>query len=254
MLFAPWMVACDNIAENERLIYEKPETAKRVVLLEDFTGQRCVNCPKATEVIEQLQEEFGDALIAVGIHGGPLGFKGSASTTGLATTTGDEYYSHWNLEYQPVALVNRHAPVNYPEWAAAVKEQAAIPTTLSIGGEAVQMTDGRISMSIELQSTDGTTTGKLQLWLIEDGITALQLMPDGSSDREYVHNHVLRTPVNGTWGEAFSLTESKTQVFEYDQALDPAWNADKLSIVAFAYNDQGVIQATKIPISKHSNN
>ena len=51
------LTACSNIGEDERLIYVKPEPAKRVVLLEDFTGQRCVNCPKGTEVIEQLQQE-----------------------------------------------------------------------------------------------------------------------------------------------------------------------------------------------------
>ena len=38
------LVGCDRISEDERLIYEKPEPAQRVVLLEDFTGQRCTNC------------------------------------------------------------------------------------------------------------------------------------------------------------------------------------------------------------------
>ena len=106
-------VACDHISEAERLIYEKPEPAKRVVLLEDFTGQKCTNCPKATDVIEQLQETYGEALVAVGIHGGPLGFMGNAKTVGLATETGNEYYNHWGLQYQPVGLVGRHGAVDY---------------------------------------------------------------------------------------------------------------------------------------------
>ena len=45
--------ACDYIAEDERLIEVEAAQAKRVVLLEDFTGQLCVNCPLGTEVIEQ---------------------------------------------------------------------------------------------------------------------------------------------------------------------------------------------------------
>jgi hypothetical protein len=62
LLFA----ACDHIDENDRLIYVEPESVKRCVLLEDFTGQKCVNCPRGTEVIEQLQETYPDNVIAVG--------------------------------------------------------------------------------------------------------------------------------------------------------------------------------------------
>ena len=154
------LLACDHISEDERLIYEKPEPAQRVVLIEDFTGQRCSNCPKATEVIEQLQETYGDAIVAVGIHGGPLGFAGNAKNIGLATETGDAYYNHWGLEYQPIGLVNRHAPVNYPEWAAAVKEELAKPAPLRLDG--IVTTEGDV-MTIRLwaDGTDGNVTGKL---------------------------------------------------------------------------------------------
>ena len=90
LLSALLFASCDNISEEERLVYEKPEPAKRVVLLEDFTGQKCSNCPNANELIETLQNDFGDNLVVVGIHGGPLGFKGSAKLLGLATEVGDE--------------------------------------------------------------------------------------------------------------------------------------------------------------------
>ena len=83
------LTGCDYIAEDERLIYEKPEPAQRVVLLEDFTGQRCSNCPTATAVIEQLHEAYGEALVAVGIHCGPLAFAGNAKVVGLKTDIGD---------------------------------------------------------------------------------------------------------------------------------------------------------------------
>ena len=61
------LVACDNIPEDERLVYVKPAPVARTVLIEDFTGQRCVNCPNATEAIEALIEQYGDTgVIAVG--------------------------------------------------------------------------------------------------------------------------------------------------------------------------------------------
>ena len=49
------LVACSHIDEGDRLIYVKPADVKRRVLLEDFTGQRCINCPKANDEIKSLQ-------------------------------------------------------------------------------------------------------------------------------------------------------------------------------------------------------
>ena len=242
------LAGCDNIPEDERLIYEKPAPARRTVLIEDFTGQKCVNCPKATDVIESLLDAYGDtAVVAVGIHGGPLGFAGNAKQTGLATELGNEYYNHWKLEYQPVGLVNRHAPVNYAEWAALVKEELAKPAPLRLDGTAI-LSDGIITIQISAEGTDGTVQGKLQVWLLEDSIKALQLMPDGKANQEYVHNHVLRTAVNGMWGEDILIEESKDVQRTMTQALMPQWNPEHLSIVAFVYNDSGVQQAAKFTI------
>ena len=239
------LASCDHISEDERLIYEKPEPAQRVVLLEDFTGQRCTNCPRATDVIEQLQETYGSSIVAVGIHGGPLAFAGSAKIVGLKTATGDEYFNHWNLEYQPVGLVNRHAPVNYPEWAAEVKEELTKPAPLRLDGT-VFIEDGVMTIQLQAEGTDGTVTGKLQVWLLEDGIQTLQLMPDGTANQEYIHNHVFRIAVNGTWGEDFSIKEGEIVERLMTQALEPNWNQEQLSIVAFVYNDGGVQQAVKL--------
>ena len=239
------LVGCDHISEDERLIYEKPEPAQRVVLIEDFTGQRCTNCPRATEVIEQLQETYGDAIVAVGIHGGPLGFAGNAKNIGLATETGNTYYSHWNLEYQPIGLINRHAPLNYPEWAAVVKDELAKPSPLRLSGTSF-VEDNSLVIQLIAEGTDGTVTGKLQVWLLEDGIKALQLMPDGSANQEYIHNHVFRTAVKGIWGEDFSIKEGEIVEHTFTQALEPNWNKEQLSVVAFVYNDGGVLQAVRL--------
>ena len=247
------LVGCSHIDEGERLIYvepaySKPEAVSRAVLLEDFTGQRCVNCPRGTEVIEQLQQELGDSLfIAVGIHSGPLGFKGTAKALGLATDDGDEYYNYWKLEYQPVGLINRHGAVNYTDWTAEVVKELARTATLKLTAEAA-VSGSQADITVNALGTDGTTTGKLQVWLLEDGITALQMMPDGSTDTGYVHNHVLRTPVNGTWGQDFTVSESEERTFTFSQPINETWNRLKLSIVAFVYNDSGVLQATKAKV------
>lgn len=242
--------ACSYIGEEERLIYVKPEPAERVVLLEDFTGQRCVNCPKGTEVIEQLQQAYGDNVIAVGIHGGPLAFAGNARYEGLSTDAGNEYYNHWGFDYQPIGLVNRHGAVNYTDWAAAVREELSKPAPLSLSVDAVLQEDGHIDITLAAYGTDGVVEGKLQVWLLEDSIAALQLMPDGTPNTSYNHNHVLRAPVNGLWGEDFTITEGEWKELQMTFLPDAAWKPQHLSIVAFVYNNQGVQQAAHAKIQK----
>ena len=48
--------SCDKVDEDDRFVYMKPEAMGRNVLVEDFTGQNCKNCPDAHVVIEQFQE------------------------------------------------------------------------------------------------------------------------------------------------------------------------------------------------------
>ena len=254
LFFYFFNVACSHINEDERLIYVEPavpepdvntpQTVARTVLLEDFTGQRCANCPKGTEVIEQLMEVYGDNIVAVGIHGGDLGFKGTATIVGLATDMAEEYYTHWSIPYQPVGLIDRHGLVNYPEWAKVVAEELAVPSTLKMEAEAT-IEGGQIAVTVSTECLDGSIEGKLQVWVVEDGITAIQTMPDGKNNKEYVHNHVFRAAVNGTWGEDFTLVKGDTKTTHHTLSLDTSWNPERLSVVAFVYNDQGVVQTAR---------
>lgn len=238
------MSACSHIDESDRLIYVKPADVKRRVLLEDFTGQRCVNCPKASDEIKALQEQYGeDHVIAVGIHSGPLGFYTKSDYLGLSTEVGDEYYDHWALEYQPVGLIDRGAPLEYTAWNARIREELEKTAPVEIDIE-LHQNDNQLTVQAEVMGIDGTTSGRLQLWLTEDGITAFQMMPDGTRNMEYIHRHVFRAAINGTWGESVSVAEGETiTTKDYLFTIPEGWNADRLSVVAFVYNDQGVLQA-----------
>ena len=239
------MSACSHIDESDRLIYVKPADVKRRVLLEDFTGQRCVNCPKASDEIKALQEQYGeDHVIAVGIHSGPLGFYTKGDYLGLSTEVGDEYYDHWALEYQPVGLIDRGAPLEYTAWNARIREELEKTAPVKIDIE-LHQNDNQLTVRAEVMGIDGTTSGKLQLWLTEDGITAFQMMPDGTRNMEYIHRHVFRTAVNGTWGDDVSINEGYVFEHDYKVALSADWKRENLSVIAFVYDESGVLQVSK---------
>lgn len=243
---ATLLAACDEVKPEERLTYVKPATVARAVLVEDFTGQRCVNCPTAHEVIEQLQEEYGDAVVAVSIHGGALAMRSTATLLGLTTDEGEAYNTEWGCEAWPVGLVDRRGGLqNYDRWTASVMSELekSAPADLKVYCD-YQPTWRRLTITVDATGYEALS-GKLQLWAVEDGIVALQMMPDGSRNREYVHNNVLRKALNGTWGTDIQLAEGRTVSTTLTVDVPDEWQAENVSVVAFVYNADGVQQVTR---------
>lgn len=246
--------SCSNIDEGDRLIYVKPAEVGRAVLIEDLTGQRCINCPTGTDIITGIIKTYGeDNVIAVGIHCGPLGFAGTSKRVGLKTDTGDEYFTHWangTELYQPSAIFNRKKGPsdNYNNWPAEVgliiSEKANLYVNIDNAYDAKTRT---LTTKVDAFGVNDTVTvsGKLQVWIVEDGIKAMQMMPDGSANQEYIHNHVFRAAVNGTWGEEVTVKEGETTSKDYSYVLPETWNAENISVVAFVYNKSGVENVAK---------
>lgn len=249
-LLACALWSCDTVAEEDRLIYVKPAEVNRSVLIEDFTGQRCVNCPNATEEIEKLKELYGDAIIAVGIHSGPFGHRTTMTSARLplCTETGDEYYTYWNIEYQPGVKINRSAPIyNTAQYKSAVDEALQQTTPLDLTLTTTYDVTTR-NVDININATSGENLrGKLQVWVIENNIVNTQYMPDGSINSEYMHQHVFRTSVtNDIFGDDFSVTGTAPTSASYHATLDEAWVPENIAVVAFVSNEtDGVLQVVK---------
>ncbi|MCM1312923.1 MAG: Omp28 family outer membrane lipoprotein [Bacteroides sp.] len=251
--------ACDSIDENERYVVGETVTAERNVLIEDFTGQYCVNCPNAHEVIDQLKAgDNGNAIIAVSIHAGASAIKAPA---GLKTDEGDEYGNKWNIMVYPTGVIDRVAVKKYEEWGSEVIEELKKEAKLGIELSATLSEDGSSITINTVMQPFADIEGKLQLWITESGIVKLQQMPGGEYDGAYIHNHVFRSSVNGTWGEEVTLTaktnESKEHTFDLSGHTGNTtpmeklnyWNPENLSVVAFVYNDtEGVLQVVEAPV------
>lgn len=244
------LAACSTqVEDDQRLDYVKPAPVAKNVLLVDFTGQRCVNCPNATDEITALQNQYGaDTVVAVAVHSGPLGFHGTSKVVGLATDLGDAYYEKWGIEYQPQGVVDYLGTSDYTSWAQLVRQQlqkqAAVGISLTCSADSSELA-GEVSLT----GLDGTVEGYLQLWLTEDSVVAMQMMPDGTANRNYVHNHVFRDAINGEEGQAVSLTEGQQVSVTFTKALEDNWNTAHLTVVAFVYDSQGVRQVVRKAVS-----
>lgn len=252
LLLVGLVASCSDVAEDERLVYVRPADVRRAVLIEDFTGQRCVWCPNGNDAINALEQQYGDStIIAVAVHSGPLGFKGNAAVAGLATDLGDSYYNRFGVESQPTAYINRRALLpRVTDWPARVQAELetepALMLTLTAGYDSLTR---QATLQTEILALDHAVDGFLQVWLTEDSIRALQMMPDGPANAGYIHNHVLRAAVNGDWGEPVSVAAHQVVSRSCAYTLPAGYNASHCHFVAFVYSADGVLQAAKVPVA-----
>lgn len=241
--------ACENVDEDERFddsvsIENILANTKKNVLVEDFTGQRCVNCPEAANEVHTMQSLCGkERVVSVAIHGGSLGVSEDQSPLGLANATGIAYHEHWGVQSWPKGLVDRAGGLkDYDQWMASAITRFVTPLKVDLAAETTYDPATR-KLHVKADVTGlAQANGKLQVWLTESDIVALQYTTSGS-DRDYVHNHVFRASLNDPFGDELSVGEGDTQTREYDIELKEKWVADNLSVVVFFYNDEdGVMQ------------
>ena len=223
-----WLLTgCEVIREKDRLIEVPVEagSGRRVVLVE-FTGFRCVNCPKAAEQAQTLKELYGDALITVSMHPASNPFtQGAYDYTCEAADVYYQYMGGTATTPFPKGNVNFDADEegylhDYSEWPTIVAEETA-------------------------RETERVAVRRLT-WIVEDSVPGVQAMPDGSVNTEYYHRHVLRGTVGDVWGEESStLPDTVPAGLVLPEGCDPV----HCSIVYVLIDeDKVVVNARKVKI------
>ncbi|MDD4141836.1 MAG: Omp28 family outer membrane lipoprotein [Bacteroidales bacterium] len=240
------LFSCDIIDADNRLTPTgggggTSETSKRVVLIEEFTGQRCQNCPKAAREAQQLKALYGDQFIVLAIHSGfyakPLG----EFTSDFRTAEGNELHDYFGVPSYPNSVVNRMHNgssflFNYTEWetkvAEIVTEDAEANIAIAPPVYDANTRTATITVDTEMLSDDAPEV-KVCAFLAESGIVSPQT--DGEVVIEdYVHNHVLRGAFAGTWGVSINSVGKDSK--EFSLVLNESWVAENCEIIAYVYN------------------
>ena len=87
-------------------VFTENTNTKRNVLLEDYTGHRCPNCPAAAAIAKNIEDANADRVFVSSVHSGPGGlssFQQLASDCGTITNPDDEYctifYNNESIAY-----------------------------------------------------------------------------------------------------------------------------------------------------------
>lgn len=252
-LLAAWAIfgsGCDIIKESDRLIpITGGSVSEKKVLLVEFTDQNCKNCLNATAEINNLTARFSDTIVAVSIHSNPLPYP-------LVTKEGNQYEQHFQAEDHPDGIIDggingKYASHDPQVWGGFILERLKTKPAVNISLAAhYDETSKEAAVNVQLTGTETLTNVNLQLWIIENNIQQWQLMLDGTLNNGYIHNHVFRTSINGTWGEPFSIGAGEEKDFNYACTLQPAWKPEDIRIVGFAYrtNTDEVINVQEISL------
>ena len=211
------LTSCDKINEpfyqiinNEDVTVTFPDvdpaSVYRKVLIEEFTGHRCTNCPAGHQILEQLHQRYGDTLVMVGIHYGSLA-KPIGETFGydFRTSEGNQIGDEYNIDAIPKAIVNRimkEGGWSRDQWATAVGDvdRSKVNAALQIINEYDAAT---MTLKVNTKVTalkDYQNPLRIAIYLVEDGIVKPQ--KDGNQDiLDYTHNHVLRAALTDAFGQ-----------------------------------------------------
>ena len=251
---AAWALsACDNIESNERWEEKVPVEIKKNVLIEDFTGQNCVNCPAATDVIHQLQQGAAGAhIIAVGIPGGSMSYSVDKLPFGLATAIGETYNKDWGVSSWPSGMVDRQGGLlEFTAWPSAAASRLqldpAVDMQLSTAfdGNASDTQWGKAEITVKLSELQAGAleNAYVNVWITEGNIVARQTKPEGS-DNAYVHQHVLRDVLTPAYGEKVMSQDAEgmaTCTFSYDipKTYGRSSKTDVLNMTVVAFVTKG---------------
>ena len=241
---------------------EDTSTPVQRVMVEDYTGHLCGNCPPAGVMLnDSMRALFGDRLVAVSVHSGqfadvcptaldcPSAAPVGAFTADYRSTVGDIWAAKFLVNANPIGLIDR---VGYPtahkktylNWKTAAQNELTNSPAAKLNiSLKYDETTRKIKAGVKTEMIQSYTDYlKVQMIIVEDSIVdwqqwyghTPQLVPD------YLFHDILRASMNGNFGDSLSVTIPMNAgakfINGYFTTIASGWNPDKCKVVAFVFD------------------
>jgi hypothetical protein len=239
---------------------------QRNVLIEDYTGHTCGNCPRAAEVLHDLEGTYGSRIIPIAVHVGFFAETQSNPDGSYASDFKTPAGNQWNTEFGasaqglPNGMINRTQVgggyvQSYTAWTAQVANILALEPDASIGLDITYEESSRtVNVEIDVTAFNDLSSGpyNIVVCLTEDSIIDWQKDYDPALTDEnledYMHMHALRANFNSTWGDQLgtgNITAGTVISTSHSIVLDAEWIDHNCNVVAFIYqtSNKEVVQA-----------
>ncbi len=239
------------------------------VLLEEFTGHQCPNCPEGSALAKQLKNLYDDSFIIIAYHAGWFAKTSSNFTTDFTTPVGDQLYETFGIQSNPSGLINRRDDLTdgtdlvlgSTQWssaaAAAIEEEPKLKLSIS---HTYNSSNKSLSVTVNATTLAETNPLLISVFITEDGIISPQKTtsddPNANEDgviSDYVHSNVFRTSLNGAWGTKIfkdGADVNQTASVTENGTIDNNWVESNIKIVCFAYEEESgsIIQAEYVKL------
>jgi hypothetical protein len=217
----------DNQATISKMVYGK-NVSKRV-LIEEFTGQTCSNCPSGASILNGFCGE-DENYIMVAHH---AGFYNDSFT--MSEDLEYTYFYNSSSTYAPAVMSNRYSDGSNVVSGTSTPTPVFIPAGTNTGYEklsapmnippyvGIQLYNDynaetrscKLTAEVTTYEEPVSTSPRINVFLIQDHMTAYQ----SSGGAAYDHRHVFRGSLTGVWGEAIALNAGETVVKEYEYTI-----------------------------------
>jgi hypothetical protein len=184
------------------------------VVMEEFTGLNCPNCPQGHAIAEAIYTANPDDVVLVNVHVGSFATP-SGSQPDYRTPWGGALDAQAQVAGYPAGTVNRHLFAGWGQsggtamsrnyWEGAANIVLGESSYLNVGAEATIITSTRqLVVNVEVYYTGDSPASSnfLTVAMMQSNIYGYQ--SGGSSN--YNHKHMLRHFLTGQWG--YEITET----------------------------------------------
>ena len=243
-----------------------PQTiGDRKVVIEEFTGVRCVQCPAGSAEIENLLVRFPNNLIAVSLHASsdfspPYGNSLYDFRTPEGTSIAQNIFTSEPLAYPSAAIDRKPNSLGYffygrDEWAGLIEDELNEGAQASINLEKEYDSSTRIlkvsARVVPLRKFAENV--RFTVLITESGIVDAQVLPGMGVVTNYVHKHVFRGTITSYDGDNLGqLPNGVTVEKNYEFRIPDSWNAENCEVVAFMHlsgTSKEIIQAEQVHLA-----
>ena len=244
-----------------RMLYVMRDAFVRVPLVEEFTSQRCVNCPFMIYFLDKAIDawrEEGKNVLYVTHHSGFAedAFTQPVDRELLYLFGGPETYNP-AVMYDRRVFVGEDVPVHAARvadstpYTEAIEAVASVAAMAEMNVEATANDDGTMDVHVFGAVNKGYVMEEIPLYLstyiIEDGISADEYMQQGLDDETapsdlketFCHNGVIRQNLcTRASGDELEITVGDDCTFDLtfgNVYIDDSWKWENCDIVAFVH-------------------
>ena len=251
-------------------LYVTKDNFQRVPIVEEFTSQRCVNCPQMAYFLEKAFEQYDGPYIYLSHHSG---FADDVFTS-EADRAVVYVFGGYENEYNPAIMYNRAMLEGEDVIVQGIRDMSPTPYLEALG-EAAQMpamaevniseNNGSVSVSGRVACDLVSQPLYLSCYLVEDGITTDKYPQKGMDDADapadlkdvFRHNGVILHYYNSDpVGDLLSVEENGTYSVSFPAVEKEGFGGTARRLVAFVHKvnksnlrDNQVLNAAQLQLT-----